>query len=40
MKLTPDAQKTGPGIFGIQGCTLSTNWHWSGIKAFAQVGAE
>jgi hypothetical protein len=25
---------------GIQGCSLSTNWHWSAIKASAQVGAE
>jgi hypothetical protein len=40
MQLTPDAQKTGLGILGIQGCSLSTNWHWSAIKAFARVGAE
>jgi len=39
-QLTPDAQKTGLGILGIQGCSLSTNWHWSAIKATAQVGAE
>ncbi len=39
-QLTPDAQKTGLGILGIQGCSLSTNWHLSAIKAFAQVGAE
>jgi hypothetical protein len=25
---------------GIQGCSLSTNWHLSAIKANAQVGAE
>jgi hypothetical protein len=25
---------------GIQGCSLSTNWHWSAIKGTAQVGAE
>ena len=40
MQLTPDAQKPGLGILGIQGCSLSTNWHWSAIKATAQVGAE
>jgi hypothetical protein len=40
MQLTPDAQKTGLGILGIQGCSLSTNWHLSAIKANAQVGAE
>ena len=40
MQLTPYAQKTGPGILGIQGYSLSTNRHGSAIKAFAQVGAE
>jgi hypothetical protein len=38
--VNPHAQKTGLGIFGIQGCSLSRNWHWSAIKATAQVGAE
>jgi hypothetical protein len=37
-KLNPDAQKTGLGILGIQGCSLSRNWHWSAIKGTAQVG--
>jgi hypothetical protein len=38
--LNPDAQKTGLGILGIQGCSLSRNWHWSAIKGTAQVGEE
>jgi hypothetical protein len=33
-------KKAGLGILDIQGCTLSTNWHLSAIKAFAQVWAK
>ena len=40
IQLTPDAQKTRPKTMGIQGCSLSRNWHWSAIKGTAQVGAE
>ncbi len=39
MQLTPDAQKTGLGILGIQGCSLSRNWQWSAIKGTAQAAA-
>jgi hypothetical protein len=40
MQLISDAQKTGLGILGIQGCSLSTDWRWSAIKATARVEAE
>ncbi len=38
--VNPWCTKTGLGILGIQGCSLSRNWHWSAIKGTAQVGAE